>query len=85
MRSPRSCMAMSNPSAKLPLTFPKDAAGIPTASKEQWPGIDGHSRYTERLNVGYRWYDATNTEPLFPFGFGMSYTTFQLGHLAFLL
>lgn len=71
-----------NPSAKLPLTFPKDAAGIPTASKEQWPGIEGHSRYTEGLNVGYRWYDATNTEPLFPFGFGMSYTTFQLGHLA---
>jgi len=70
-----------NPSAKLPLTFPKDAATIPTASKEQWPGVDGHSHYTERLNVGYRWYDATNTEPLFPFGFGLSYTTFQLNHL----
>lgn len=70
-----------NPSAKLPLTFPKDAAGIPTVSKEQWPGAEGHSRYTERLNVGYRWYDATHTEPLFPFGFGLSYTTFQLSHL----
>jgi len=71
-----------NPSAKLPLTFPKDATGIPTASKEQWPGVDGHSRYSEGLNVGYRWYDATNEQPLFPFGFGLSYTTFQIGHLS---
>ena len=70
-----------NPSAKLPLTFPRDPACIPTASREQWPGVDGHSRYTEKLNVGYRWYDATNTEPLFPFGFGLSYTTFELSHL----
>jgi beta-glucosidase len=70
-----------NPSAKLPLTFPKSAAEIPTAQKEQWPGVGGRSLYTERLNVGYRWYDATHTEPLFPFGFGLSYTTFQLSHL----
>jgi beta-glucosidase len=70
-----------NPSAKLPLTFPRDPARLPTASREQWPGVDGHSRYAEKLNVGYRWYDATNTEPLFPFGFGLSYTTFELRHL----
>ncbi|MFZ0745346.1 MAG: glycoside hydrolase family 3 C-terminal domain-containing protein [Terracidiphilus sp.] len=71
-----------NPSAKLPLTFPRTAAEIPTASKEQWPGIGGRSIYSEALNVGYRWYDATNTQPLFPFGFGLSYTTFRLSHLA---
>ena len=71
-----------NPSAKLPLTFPRNAAQIPTAKKDQWPGVDGHSLYSERLNVGYRWYDATNTQPLFPFGFGLSYTTFKFGHLA---
>ncbi len=70
-----------NPSAKLPLTFPKTANAIPTASKEQWPGVGGRSIYNERLNVGYRWYDATNTQPLFPFGFGLSYTTFQISHL----
>ena len=70
-----------NPSAKLPLTFPRTAAGIPTAHEGQWPGIDGRSTYSEKLNVGYRWYDATHTQPLFPFGFGLSYTTFQLSHL----
>jgi beta-glucosidase len=70
-----------NPSAKLPLTFPRTAAEIPTASKEQWPGVGGRSIYSEGLRVGYRWYDATNTEPLFPFGFGLSYTTFRVSHL----
>jgi len=70
-----------NPSAKLPLTFPVTAAAIPTAQKEQWPGMDGRSLYSEGLNVGYRWYDSTNTNPLFPFGFGLSYTTFRLSHL----
>ena len=70
-----------NPSAKLPLSFPRNAAGIPTASKAQWPGVDGHSVYSEKLDVGYRWYDETKTEPLFPFGFGLSYTTFHVSHL----
>ena len=70
-----------NPSAKLPLTFPRTAAEIPTASAEQWPGVDGLSHYSEGLNVGYRWYDATHASPLFPFGFGLSYTTFRLSRL----
>jgi len=70
-----------NPAGKLPLTFPRSADAIPTASKEQWPGVGGRSTYSERLNVGYRWYDATKTDPLFPFGFGLSYTTFRLSNL----
>ena len=70
-----------NPSAKLPLSFPRTATDIPTAQKEQWPGVDGRSDYSEKLNVGYRWYDSTRTTPLFPFGFGLSYTTFRLSHL----
>ncbi len=70
-----------NPSAKLPLTFPRTATEIPTSQKEQWPGVGGRSLYREGMNVGYRWYDATNTQPLFPFGFGLSYTKFRLGHL----
>ena len=71
-----------NPSAQACLlTFPRSAAEIPTATKEQWPGVDGKSLYTEKLNVGYRWYDATNTKPLFPFGFGLSYTTFKVSHM----
>jgi beta-glucosidase len=71
-----------NPSAKLPLSFPRFAAEIPTAQLQQWPGVNGLSTYSEKLNVGYRWYDATNTQPLFPFGFGLSYTTFKLSNLA---
>ena len=70
-----------NPSAKLTLTFPRSADGIPTAQVERWPGVNGLSTYSEKLNVGYRWYDATNTQPLFPFGFGLSYTTFKLSDL----
>ena len=71
-----------NPAAKLPLTFPRTASAIPTSSEQQWPGVDGRSVYSEKLNVGYRWYDTTNTEPLFPFGFGLSYTTFRLDTLS---
>ncbi|MEO6828519.1 MAG: glycoside hydrolase family 3 C-terminal domain-containing protein [Acidobacteriaceae bacterium] len=69
-----------DPSGKLPLTFPRSATEIPTATVEQWPGVKGESTYTEKLNVGYRWYDAKNVAPLFPFGFGLSYTTFRLSH-----
>jgi beta-glucosidase len=70
-----------DPAGKLPLTFPRTATAIPTGTSGQWPGIHGISTYSEKLNVGYRWYDATNTQPLFPFGYGLSYTTFRLSHL----
>ena len=70
-----------NPAAKLPLTIPRIETEVPTADKQQWPGVGGRSLYTEKLNVGYRWYDKTNTGPLFPFGFGLSYTTFRVSHL----
>jgi beta-glucosidase len=70
-----------NPAAKLPLTFPRAADSIPTASPQQWPGVQGLSTYSEKLNVGYRWYDATGTSPLFPFGYGLSYTTFAVSQL----
>lgn len=70
-----------NPAGKLPLTFPRTADKIPTSTPQQWPGVNGESTYSERLEVGYRWYDATGTEPLFPFGFGLSYTTFRLSRL----
>jgi beta-glucosidase len=69
-----------NPAGKLPLTFPRTADKIPTSTRQQWPGLNGKSIYSEKLEVGYRWYDATGNEPLFPFGFGLSYTTFRLSH-----
>ncbi|MEE4541078.1 discoidin domain-containing protein [Streptomyces sp. V4-01] len=70
-----------NPSGKLPVTFPKSLADVPANTPAQWPGTNGQVQYSEGLNVGYRWYDAKNIAPLFPFGFGLSYTTFGFSNL----
>jgi beta-glucosidase len=70
-----------DPAGRLTLTFPRTETGVPTATTQQWPGVDGTSTYSEKLDVGYRWYDANKLRPLFPFGYGLSYTTFKLTHL----
>ena len=67
-----------NPSGHLPDTFEKDWPDSPAFGN--YPGktqVD----YTEGLYVGYRWYDKKKIEPRFPFGFGLSYTTFELKNL----
>jgi len=86
-----------NPSAKLPITFPKSEADLPhpqlvtpppgaqgTAavmrSGEAKPTFSVH--YDEGLKVGYKWYDAEHKQVLFPFGFGLSYTTFAYSGLS---
>lgn len=71
-----------NPSAKLPMTFPASASQIPASTPAQFPGVNGVADYSEGLLVGYRWYDAKGLTPLFPFGYGLSYTTFGFSHLA---
>lgn len=65
-----------NPSGKLPLTFPKELADLPANTPEQYPGVQGQVRYSEGIFVGYRHYDQQHIQPLFPFGYGLSYTTF---------
>ncbi len=65
-----------DPSGHLPMTFPTATTASPVSSPAQFPGTDGRVDYSEGVDVGYRWYDATGTTPLFPFGFGLSYTTF---------
>ncbi|MGI8448648.1 MAG: glycoside hydrolase family 3 C-terminal domain-containing protein [Streptosporangiaceae bacterium] len=70
----------SDPSGKLPVTFPKSLADVPASTTAQWPGTNGQVQYSEGLDVGYRWYDAKNVAPLFPFGFGLSYTTFSFSN-----
>ncbi|MGH9771584.1 MAG: beta-glucosidase family protein [Candidatus Acidiferrales bacterium] len=71
-----------DPAGRLTLTFPRTETAVPTNEPQQWPGINDTSIYSEKLDVGYRWYDTTNTRPLFPFGYGLSYTTFKLSGLA---
>lgn len=73
-----------NPSGKLPFTFPYQLSDGPIKTQEQYPGIEGENDmwqvyYDEGIYVGYRWYDAHNIEPQFPFGYGLSYTTFKYG------
>jgi beta-glucosidase len=62
-----------NPSAKLPISFPATASATPTGGADL---AGGDVRYTEGLQVGYRWYDARGVAPLFAFGHGLSYTTY---------
>ncbi|MGA1997515.1 MAG: glycoside hydrolase family 3 C-terminal domain-containing protein [Bryobacteraceae bacterium] len=82
-----------NPCGKLPVTFARTDADLPHPAV---PGMDllpppgaGRGRmpdfdidYTEGLKVGYKWFDAEGKEPLFPFGYGLSYTTFVYSGLA---
>jgi beta-glucosidase len=77
-----------DPSAHLPETFPASETAQPISTAAQWPGITEpgdsvgpHSTYSEGLLVGYRWYQAEGVTPLFPFGFGLSYTTFHFSNL----
>ncbi|MGO9823458.1 MAG: glycoside hydrolase family 3 C-terminal domain-containing protein [Solirubrobacteraceae bacterium] len=71
-----------DPSGHLPVTFPTSLSDIPTSTPAQFPGINGQVLYSEKLDVGYRWYDANNVTPLFPFGFGLSYTKFTFSNLS---
>lgn len=70
-----------NPSGKLPVTFPASDDQVPANTTTQYPGIDNEANYSEGILVGYRWYDALGLEPLFPFGHGLSYTTFNYSNL----
>ena len=82
-----------NPSGKLPVTFAKDDAQLPHPIV---PGLEGITadapnrehkvkpfdlKYTEGAKVGYKWFESTNQQPLFPFGFGLSYTTYAYSGL----
>jgi beta-glucosidase len=86
----------ANPSAKLPMTFPKSEADLPHPQLvKPGPGQTGDAavmktgeakptfsvKYDEGLKVGYKWYDAEKKTVLFPFGYGLSYTTFAYSGL----
>jgi beta-glucosidase len=90
----------ANPSAKLPLTFPRSEADLPhptvvqppresvadDSKPEAWKQIAAglapfQVTYDEGVKVGYKWYDAENKPVLFPFGYGLSYTTYSYSNL----
>ncbi|MGH8148547.1 MAG: glycoside hydrolase family 3 C-terminal domain-containing protein, partial [Steroidobacteraceae bacterium] len=71
-----------DPSGRLPVTFPRTAGQGPATRWWEYPG-NGHSVvFSEGVRVGYRWYDAEHQQPLFPFGYGLSYTTFEMSGLS---
>lgn len=74
-----------SPAGRLPVTWARAltdyAATDPQHPERSGKGVDGKTTYSEGVNVGYRWFDKQNLEPLFPFGFGLSYTTFEYSGL----
>jgi beta-glucosidase len=71
-----------NPSGKLPMTLANAAADYPANTAAQFPGVAGIAMYSEGFLIGYRSFDANGITPLFPFGHGLSYTTFGYANLA---
>jgi beta-glucosidase len=71
----------TDPGGHLPVTFPQSLAQVPAHTARQFPGVNGKVHYSEGIDVGYRWYDARNLAPVFPFGYGLSYTRFGFSHL----
>ena len=72
-----------DPGGRSPVTFPAAEGDAPAAGgPEQYPGRDGKVRYSEGVLVGYRHYDARGINPRFPFGHGLSYSTFAYGDLS---
>jgi beta-glucosidase len=70
-------LGVAEPGGRLPVTIPKRLVDTPAFLSH--PGEGGSAPYAEGLFIGYRWYDAREIEPQFPFGHGLGYTTFRLG------
>ncbi|MFD9632420.1 beta-glucosidase family protein, partial [Streptomyces violascens] len=72
-----------DPGGRLTQTFPVSEDRHPMAGDpRRYPGVDGTEEYSEGIHLGYRWYDAEDVSPLFPFGHGLSYTTFEYADLS---
>ncbi|HEY1902775.1 MAG TPA: glycoside hydrolase family 3 C-terminal domain-containing protein [Terracidiphilus sp.] len=74
-------LGQANPAGRLPFTWAKriedTPAGDPAFPERSIEGINGKTTFSEGVLVGYRWFEHEKIEPLFPFGFGLSYTTFE--------
>ncbi|MFE6358605.1 glycoside hydrolase family 3 protein [Streptomyces sp. NPDC057806] len=71
----------SDPSGRLPVTFPVDAGQGPGTTPATYPGTNGTVSHDEGILVGYRYYDSKGQQPRFPFGHGLSYASFAHGSL----
>jgi beta-glucosidase len=71
----------TDPAGRLPVTFPASSAQGPGTTPQSYPGVNGTVTFGEDVHIGHRYYDKNNQTPLFPFGHGLSYTTFALGGL----
>ena len=67
-----------NPSGKLPTTFPVQIEDTPAF--DYYPGKNSQMNYEEKLLIGHRWYERKGKKPLFPFGFGLSFTKFSFSN-----
>jgi beta-glucosidase len=78
-------LGKADPAGRLPVTWGKRLEDYPATDpahpERSAKGVDGKTTYSEGVLVGYRWFDAQKIEPLFPFGFGLSYTTFRYSDL----
>ncbi|WP_446743410.1 beta-glucosidase [Silvibacterium acidisoli] len=72
----------SDPGGRLPISFPRRTEDTLARDRSLYPGENGEVHYGEGLMAGYRGYQAGNIEPLFPFGFGLSYTSFRFSGLS---
>ena len=70
------------PSGKLPFTMPVTLNQSPAHALGNYPGRDLKVNYEEDILVGYRWFDTKGIEPQYPFGYGLSYTTFEISNTA---
>lgn len=78
-------LGKTSPAGRLPFTWAKKLEDYP-ATDPAYPersakGVDGKTTYSEGVNIGYRWFDEKKIAPLFPFGFGLSYTKFEYSNL----
>ncbi|PRY68800.1 beta-glucosidase [Glaciihabitans tibetensis] len=71
-----------NPSGHLPVTFPQNEQQMPTSTVEQFPGVGVDTQYSEGIHVGYKGYANQDLQPKYPFGYGLSYTSFTSEALA---
>ncbi|RXH54505.1 beta-glucosidase family protein [Granulicella sibirica] len=82
----KTLLGLNNPGGKLPMTWAKSLEDYPATSpahpERSAKGVDGKTTFSEGLLVGYRWFDDQKIEPRYPFGYGLSYTTFELSGLA---